>query len=328
MYVFIINPKAGNGKGLKIVENYIRDHKQLNGEIKTYYTEYEGHATKLAEQIASLYEHQIKLLFVVGGDGTIYEVVNGLKKHPNIPISFCPVGSGNDFARGCQTPLNPKEHIEFSLDKNELNPYWLGTFRTNLKNVSDYDLFASSLGFGFDAEVAERVNKSRFKKVLNSLRLTFLIYVIGLIVTIFLFKPKDLTLTIDGEKKQLSNVWLLTVSNHPYFGGGMKIAPTAKINEHHFTVTIVHQISRIKLLFLFITVFFGTHTKLKEVEQFQASHLSILSEQSLTYHADGATSSCHLCDIAKEPYTRYVIRETIDENKRSSKVKKSSAIVK
>ncbi|MGM8215664.1 diacylglycerol/lipid kinase family protein [Bacillaceae bacterium W0354] len=309
MYVFIINPKAGNGRGLKIVEDYLKENKNIKNQCKTFYTEYEGHAEKLAEQIAEIYEANIKLLFVVGGDGTLFEVINGIKKYPRIPFSFVPVGSGNDFARGCQTSLDPKEHIVQSIEKGILNPYWLGTYRTNFKNFKHHNLFASSLGFGFDAEVAERVNRSRFKKILNRLKLTSIIYIFGLIVTVFIYKPKNITLKTDQKERQLTNVWMLTVSNHPYFGGGMKIAPNATINKEHFTLTIVHNIPRWKLLIMFMTVFFGTHTKLKEVEQFTATELKISSNESITFHADGATGDCYFCSVEKESSTRLVVRE-------------------
>lgn len=308
MYVFIINPKAGQGKGIRVVEEFLNKNEKIKNRCKTFYTKYEGHATELVEQITQMYEKQLKLLLIVGGDGTLYEAINGMKKHIHVPFSFVPVGSGNDFARGCQTSFNLEKHINRSFKVDRFKPYWLGMYRKDFKNINDYHLFASSLGFGFDAEVAERVNRSKFKKVLNRLRLTSIIYVIGLIITIFKFKPKSVTLTIDDEAYQLTNVWMLTISNHPYFGGGMKIAPKAKINKDVFTVTIVHQISKLKLLLLFITVFFGTHTKLKEVEQFTASRIHIQSKQALTFHADGATSQCHICDVQKEPYSRKVVR--------------------
>ncbi|GEL77209.1 diacylglycerol/lipid kinase family protein [Tenuibacillus multivorans] len=309
MYVFIINPAAGNGRGEQIVQDFIKRQGDFQKQYRTYYSQYPGHAKELASQIARLHQDKIQLLFVVGGDGTLYEVLNGLKHDRDIPISFIPVGSGNDFARGCMTSLNPKVNLRQSIDELLLKPYWFGQYVMDLNPKNKSKLFASSIGFGFDAEVAERVNASKMKAWFNRLRLTFLIYVIGLIMTIFTFKPKDIELNIDGNSKTLSNVWMITINNHPYFGGGMKIAPDANINPHTFHVTIVKDMSKWKILLLFVTVFFGKHTSLKEVETLPCSSIGLKSEKPLTYHADGFTSSCYQSRIEKELGARQVIRK-------------------
>ncbi|WP_369404902.1 diacylglycerol/lipid kinase family protein [Piscibacillus salipiscarius] len=136
-----------------------------------------------------------------------------------------------------------------------------------------------------------------------------LVYVIGLIVTIFKFQPKNIHLTIDGKERELKGIWMLTITNHPYFGGGMKIAPDATINKQTFHVTIVHQISKLKLLLLFITVFFGKHTRLKEVEMLKGSEIMVRSDESIIYHADGYTGKCYECHVRKEQGPRRVVRK-------------------
>ncbi len=309
MYVFMINPVAGKGKGVQVVKHFLRENNVSKKNYKTYYTDYPGHAIELTKQIASLHKDKITMLIVVGGDGTFYEVLNGAKNFNQLPLAFVPVGSGNDFARGCDMPLNPKDCLNQIFKDNSFQPYWAGAYLTDHKPPRLESLFASSLGFGFDAEVAERSNESNWKQWFNRLHLSVLVYVLGLIITIFKFKPKQLTLVVDGQERVLDQIWMLTISNHPYFGGGMKIAPNATINKHTFYVTIVHQISRWKLLLLFMTVFFGQHTKLKEVETFRASHLMINSQEKLTYHADGYTGQCYHCSVHKETTPRFVKRK-------------------
>ncbi|TFB25094.1 diacylglycerol kinase family lipid kinase [Filobacillus milosensis] len=309
MYVFIINPAAGNGRGEHIVKKFVEEHRSSTNAFRTYFTEYPGHAEELAQQIATIYHKSIELLFVVGGDGTMYEVLNGLVDFPKVPLSFIPVGSGNDFARGCGMPLKPEENLRETFNQTDLKPYWAGRYIKDFQNERHSHLFASSLGFGFDAEVADRSNRSRIKKWFNKIHLKSLIYVIGLFFTIFKFQPKTIQLNIDGKEHTLSNIWMLTITNHPYFGGGMKIAPNAKINKKRMYVTIVHKISKLKLLLLFLTVFFGKHTMLKEVEILEATKLEIKSKQRLTYHADGYTSYCYQCRVEKEEIERLVQRK-------------------
>lgn len=119
-------------------------------------------------------------------------MLNGLKDYPKIPLAFVPVGSGNDLARGWKTSLNPKRHLNILFSRIKGKPYWFGTYRTDLLAKNKLKLFASTIGFGFDAEITERVNASRFKRLLNKLHLTFLIYVIGILALYIPFKQRTL----------------------------------------------------------------------------------------------------------------------------------------
>src|SRR5699024_8091934 len=98
VYIFIINPAAGYGKAKRVFEALTnsKPYQQINSIY--YYTQYEGHAEIIAEQISSKYSQTIKLqdVVVIGGDGTFHEVVIGLAS-ANIPLGFTPGGSGNDF---------------------------------------------------------------------------------------------------------------------------------------------------------------------------------------------------------------------------------------
>ncbi|MDQ0351301.1 YegS/Rv2252/BmrU family lipid kinase [Alkalibacillus filiformis] len=298
MYAFIINYKAGSQKATSIYE-YIKERYHVEiSQHKIYVTQYEGHATELTKAIVK--NGEAKTIIVIGGDGTVYEVFNGLKNNHNIVIALIPTGSGNDFARGCGVELNPYKQADRLFHQPEKINYWLGEYEVN----GDQYVFASSIGFGFDGEVAQTVDQSTLKKWLNIFRLKQLIYVYGLVKKIFTYKPKNLSLNVDGKCIKMDNTWLITISNHPYFGGGMKIAPNAEVNDQHFTITTVNNISRMKILLLFITVFFGKHTSLKEVDSYQAETLSISSDSPLIYQADGFTDEVELCHIRKhlQPY--------------------------
>lgn len=89
MHIFIINPTAGKGQGQKVVEEFLTSHPQLKKRCKTFHTKYTGHATSLAEQIAAMHHERVKQLIVVGGDGTFYEVLNGLKDYPKSHWLLC-----------------------------------------------------------------------------------------------------------------------------------------------------------------------------------------------------------------------------------------------
>jgi diacylglycerol kinase (ATP) len=295
MYIFIVNPVAGNGRGYKIFKKLTKSELYQTINSKNYLTEYPGHAEKIARQIASEHYNNVKALIVVGGDGTIHEVLNGLG-NATIPISFIAGGSGNDFGRGCGIKGSPIAILNQIVHGKKSVAYWTGTYRTNQDAPRN---FINSIGFGFDAEIAKQANHASYKKLLNTLRLGTLSYVFALIHVLFQFKPFQAEIHLDGEKKIIYNCWMVTIANHQYYGGGMKIIPTAKIQPGIIPVLIIHGISKWKILGLFITVFTGKHVLFKEVELFEAETVMINTDHTITYQVDGQTASCQSSAISK-----------------------------
>jgi diacylglycerol kinase (ATP) len=308
MYILIVNPTAGHGRAKKIYETLKNHPLYREKDCRAFFTEYAGHATEMVQQIVLLYREKINAVLVVGGDGTLYEVINGLKNFPDQKLAFIPAGSGNDFARGCNLEEKGEKLFEQILIDPSFQPFWFGQFSRKEKDRKTDLLFGNCLGFGFDAVVAKRANEASYKKVLNKIKLGSISYIIALIQTLFSFKPIPLELIIDGKKRNFSKTFLVTLTNHPYFGGGMKIAPHAKINEDYVYGIVVHNISKWKVLFLFLTVFFGKHTKFKEVYTFKGKYIEIKSKQKMIYQIDGQTGSCKEGFIQKDKHTRFVHR--------------------
>ena len=287
LLIFIVNKKAGNGKGLKVWNKLKSELDQKKIYYRSFFTKYPNHAGELAQQISSMYEDKVEAVIAVGGDGTINEVVNGMVNYPQIKVGYIPAGSGNDFSRGFHVPNTPLEALSFILRNKTNKAKWFDIGKCKVRNKSKSSYFVSSLGAGFDAAVAKLTNESRMKKYLNKLHLGSLAYVGALIRLLFTYQPTQVTITIDGRDFQYDNVWFVTVSNQPYYGGGMKIAPHAKTTDGLFDVTVVHNLSRIKLLFAFATVFFGAHTKFKEIAQHKGAAILVESDEKINIHADG-----------------------------------------
>lgn len=284
LLIFIVNRQAGNGRALKIwnkIKNEL-ENKKIN--YRSFNTEYPLHAEGLARQICSLYKDKIETIVAVGGDGTIHEVVNGIVDYPNVKIGFIPAGSGNDFSRGFHVPKSSLAALSFILKQNRGKLYDIGKY---VANGSKNKYFVNSLGAGFDAAVSKLTNESKMKKWLNKIRLGSLIYVGAVIRLLFTYRLTNITMTVDGVTYTYDKVWFATVSNQPFYGGGMKIAPKASMTDGLLDITVVHNLSRIKLLFVFGTVFFGKHTGFKEVIQHKGRTVSIESEDKMFVHADG-----------------------------------------
>lgn len=281
LYAVIVNPVAGNGKGKKVYEK-IRQSTYLRDKTAYYVTEYKGHIAQIIPKIEK--EHpNVTLLFVIGGDGTVNEVVNALS-NKGMRIAYIPGGSGNDFARGFNSLKNSNQIIQRAISEQKEATYWLCTYETKETNVRK---FINCLGFGFDAVVSHSASRLSFRNVLSKLRLDSLIYLFALLRELFFYNPLHIRLTIDGKQRTFDRVLFLTINNQPYMGGGMKINPQAKNNDGHFSIIVVDSIAKWKVFLLFGTVFFGKHTSFKEVTILHGREVTITAAAHAPYQVDG-----------------------------------------
>lgn len=300
MYIFIINPVAGSGRAKKAFSKI--QSSPLYKEIKSRYflTKYSGHAEKIVSHLVKeQLNNNITAIIVIGGDGTLHEVVNGMGKR-HVPIAIIPSGSGNDFVRNFRVGRNTLAIFESIIKGKNDQSYWLGNYQT--KNGKKR-YFVNSIGFGFDAEIARTANHSFYKKILNKLYLGKISYVIALIQVLSRFKPLNIEIEVNGRKRQIHDCWMVTITNHPYYGGGMKIIPNACIRPSVFPVLVIHSISKWQVLALFMTVFIGKHINFKEVELFEATELKITSTDKMYYQVDGETHMSKPCMITKQSET-------------------------
>ncbi|WP_246942932.1 diacylglycerol/lipid kinase family protein [Bacillus pinisoli] len=305
MYIFIINRIAGGGRAVQVF-NMIKNH-PLYHQVKcrSYVTEYEGHAEKLAQQVASIYSESITCFVVIGGDGTVHECVNGLKHFPTIPISCIAAGSGNDFVRGYGLSGDPVEVFRRIVEHHNKD-YWPGNFWTDSKRERNRRLFVNSISFGFDAEITQTANHSTYKKRLNKWKIGSISYVIALFQVLRRYKPLTVELEIDGKRQLFENVLMVTISNQPYYGGGMKINPSARIRPVSLSTLIIKNLSAWKIPFLFVSVFFGWHVHLKEVSVMQGNKIKLESKNTIVYQVDGQTGKCEICQVSKEEQARNI----------------------
>lgn len=305
MFLVVVNPIAGNGRALKVFHKISSTALYQKLNIRLMMTQYEGHAKMIVKEETERLNEVLQGVIVIGGDGTLHEVINGLKGK-NLSIGFIPGGSGNDFARGCAIERNPIKNFEKIIQQIETMPYFLGIYKTDDQGKQNY--FVNSIGIGFDAEVAKVANQSGYKKRLNRLRLGRLSYIIALLQVLFRFRPRTVQIELNGMKKTINNCWMVTVANHPFYGGGMKIIPDARIEPEKFQLMYVHSLPKWKVLSLFILVFTGGHLKIKGVERIETTKVKITSpfNERLTVQVDGETVYCQTCTITKKRDAIYV----------------------
>lgn len=116
-YDFIINPKARSGMGMKAWQKIESELKARHINYRVYLTKRRGHAAKTAAFITA--DDKRHTIVVLGGDGTVNEVVNGIKRPDLITFGYIPIGSSNDFARGLKLPKDPMKALQSVLSPEE-----------------------------------------------------------------------------------------------------------------------------------------------------------------------------------------------------------------
>ena len=280
-YYFIINPVAKNSGSLRI---WGKIKTALDGEGIHYsyaFTEYKGHGAELVREF--LRKQGNAIMVAIGGDGTIHEVANGAARFPGARIAFIPAGSGNDFARGEGIDAHPLKALEALLQSNGERPMDLGFY----KSSGSEGYFLNSLGIGLDAAVTRAVDQSRLKYYFNKLRAGKVIYLAYFLWKWMTYKPGNMEVEIDGERYAFTNTWLVNVSNHPYFGGGIKISPNAKPDDGIFHILVIHNIPRLKLLLMFSTVLWGGHLRIQGVDSYTGRTIRVISSTGAPIQVDG-----------------------------------------
>ncbi len=253
-YVFIINPASGKTDYNKIKENIIKTLENEDYEI------YETKAPKEAIQIANRFKNEENtIVYSVGGDGTLNEVVNGIAEG-KCKLGIIPTGSGNDFYR----TLKEAQTENVRLDLGKLN----GRYFINIASV------------GMDAETCNNANKIKSKIKLHSS------YYLALIHTFLTFKSKSLKLKID-KNVYAGDYIIAAICNGKYYGGGFKIAPVASFDDNQFDIYLVSKASKFKLIKILASLLKSEHEKYNEVRKYTGKNITITSENNLIVNIDG-----------------------------------------
>lgn len=207
-------------------------------------------------------------LIVIGGDGTINEVINNYHGKEFIYLAY---GSGNDLARSIK--FNRNIEISKLLDSNKYIEYDVGV-------VNDRK-FCSGFDIGFNADIIKRANGSRLKKYLGKY-IYFLEGVIG-IIRLKKYKAKILW---DAGEIDTDKLYLLNVMVQPYEGGGIKFAPNATGQDNILHVMIMENMTVITFIYNYLCLLLKRHDKLKNIKHIRTHRLIIKTNQKY-FQIDG-----------------------------------------
>ncbi|MDR3689529.1 MAG: diacylglycerol kinase family lipid kinase [Fimbriimonas sp.] len=226
-----------------------------------------GSGSALARAAA---EDGAEIVAAAGGDGTVGDVVNGLVGS-NAIAAVIPMGTGNDLARalGIGTSVT-----------NGIDAIIFGSPRRIDLGKIGCGYFVNIAGCGFDAEVARRVNYG-FQRLRGTAA-----YLAAVAQTLAQFKPADVQIEIDGKRFE-HTAMLCAVANATSYGGGMRVAPEAKLDDGAFDIIVVGDVTPLEFLRAFPRVFKGTHLSHPKVYAYRGTKVTVRSSTALPVLADG-----------------------------------------
>ncbi|MBR4004622.1 MAG: diacylglycerol kinase family lipid kinase, partial [Treponema sp.] len=283
VYYFIVNERGGSGKARKTWQKVkkLLDEKNITYSVLT--TSLETTATILARNVSSL-DGEVNLV-VVGGDGTVNEVLNGIGDFEKVRLGVIPTGSGNDFARGLGLPKNSVKALNKILDCDAPKKIDLGKV---ILDDGNHRLFGISSGLGMDAIVCKKALSSKLKDALNKVGLGKFIYVIYTIQTLFTMQTATYSMAFDdGSTVELPGTIFSAFMNFPAEGGGVKMSPEALADDGKISLCSAYGIKKIKTFFDFPFLIAGKHGKLKGFLQKDSSTFDIKTSAPQTLHIDG-----------------------------------------
>jgi diacylglycerol kinase (ATP) len=265
--VYIVNPVSGRGR----TGRRWQEIQSKLGSVDVRFTKAHGDGADLARQAV---QEGTKTVVACGGDGTINEVASALIA-TDATLGILPLGTGNDFARA--TGLFGSSSDPVSAIKNG-QPRLIDTIRWECGDRSGISI--NIAGCGFDAMVAERINRG-YRLVRGQAA-----YIAAVLGTLADYQPAPVKLTLDDEILETS-IMLCAVANATSYGGGMKVAPNAKIDDGLLDVVVVQGLSKFQFLKAFPSVFRGAHLDHPKVLSRRATRVQVESAISLPVLADG-----------------------------------------
>ena len=264
--VVIINPQSAGGATRDAWPKIASDLGQHFGAFKPEFTSAPGEGAQLAADAA---RRGAKLIIACGGDGTISEVANGiLSSGANAELGILPSGTGGDFRRTLRIPTRTSEAARIlRTGKTRLLDVGSVAF-TNRTGDHDTRYFIGVASFGMSADVIGSVKEAgesgqvaRVSKWLSG-RLSF---ATAMAETALKSQPTRVAVQLDEDVERHMTVANLCVANARYFGGGMKIAPDAKLDDGKFDVVSVGDIGAARILANAPRLYIGAHLSIPEV---------------------------------------------------------------
>jgi YegS/Rv2252/BmrU family lipid kinase len=281
-WLVLVNPNAGTQKGEKDWKKISRLLNEYGFDYHSVFTEHKLHAIELVPEYI---EKGYRKIIVVGGDGTMNEVVNGIFAQKtvlstNITLGMISIGTGNDWVRTYNVPLEYKQAIEIIKQGKTLEQD-VGIVEYSSNSGTRTRYFANIAGFGFDGLVAKKTNADKEKGSSNPF-----LYLANLVSSLFSYNSTNVRINIDGREIK-AKVFSMSVCIGQYNGGGMIQAPDALPNDGLLDLTIIKHMSKLSIVYNLRRLYDGSIRKVKQVELLTGRSIRIESDFPIPLEADG-----------------------------------------
>ena len=266
---FIINPLAGGKDGKKMKKNLALIKARLDQvkeEYRFHFTERARHATKITEELIA---NGATDIIVVGGDGTLHEVVNGFSQFDKVALGIIPCGTGNDFASALKIPENPVAALDLILNGTPKFTDFM-----QMPNVRGINV----IGMGIDVDVLKRYEMLKKKTKFG--------YTKCLIKTLFDFEYTDFSVETEKSAKGYRS-FLVVVANGNRFGGGIPVCPVASATDNKLDFLTVTEMKKIKIINAFIKLKQGKVLSIKQANHEKTSFVKVTCPTPYTVNVDG-----------------------------------------
>ncbi len=263
----IVNPASADGatrENWAKVASGLRNH---FGPFAVEFTESSGHGRALASDAAA---KGAKLIIACGGDGTISEVANGIiDSNSEAELGILPAGTGSDFRRSINISNSVADAARALRDGRvrTIDAVRVAFINESGERETRYSINVAS--FGMSTEVLDRAANGSAKNWVPAFTprkvTSKLSYAAATVQTTFTASPADVFVQIDDEQERRLRVAEFCVANARYYGGAMKIAPDAKLDDGKFDVVTIGDATSFRLLTNAPRLYFGAHLRMSEV---------------------------------------------------------------
>lgn len=270
MYHLIVN-KKNHGKDVEEKLGTVKNVFEKAGkQLVIHETLHQGHAKEIAAELTA--NGDTVNLIAMGGDGTLHEVLNGIKNVSGCTLGLIPLGSGNDFAECAHISKDVKTAAETIAFRSPTRIDFI-ELDNGLRSIN-------AVGMGIDVDVLKRVYGGK-KTGKNK-------YFSAFIKSLMHYKPGSYKVVYDGKEEQHSGI-IVCLGNGRQIGGGIKVFPEADITDGYIDLLMVDCLTRFRTLIAFMKLNAGKVNKIKEVTHVLCKSVCVtpLNGTATTIQAEG-----------------------------------------
>jgi YegS/Rv2252/BmrU family lipid kinase len=264
--VVLVNPHAAGGRPLRLLPRVEARLRELGLPFSVQRTQNLLHGCELAREAAGRGEVPVTL----SGDGLIGAVAGALRDVPDAVLGVLPGGRGNDFARMIGLPLDAVGACDV-LAHGRAAPVDLG--------AADGRTFLGIASLGFDSDANRIANEA-------PPQLGRLVYVYGALRALLAWEPARFTVEVDGARTEFTG-WSVAAANSGFYGGGMRLAPHARLDDGALDVILIRESSKLRYARTLPKVFRGAHIHDPTVTELRGAEVRVDADRPFTVYADG-----------------------------------------